>query len=56
MKIYKHKNGKKYIKLLQTKIKNNGVWEDCVIYMCLYWNKDKMIWVRFINDFNENFK
>lgn len=55
--IYRHiKTNKPYIKLKNTKIKINGIWETAIIYMCLYWNKDGMIWVRLENDFKQNFK
>lgn len=50
------KNNKKYLKLKHSKVKIEGVWQDVVIYFCLYWNKDGMIWVRTVKDFNENFK
>jgi hypothetical protein len=50
------KNKKYYIKLFNSKIKSNGVWKNCVIYLCLYFNKDNMIWVRYEEDFNKNFK
>jgi hypothetical protein len=57
MKIYRHyKNGKPYIKLLRTKVKIEGDWQEAVIYLCLYLNKDGMIWVRTVKDFEQSFK
>ena len=57
MKIYRHlKNKKPYLSLFKTQIKLDGNWSPCIIYMCLYWNKDGMIWVRKEEDFNQNFK
>jgi hypothetical protein len=50
------KNRKLYLKLFKSKIKRENVWENCVIYLCLYFNKDGMLWVRYTDDFNENFK
>ena len=55
--IYKHiRNNKPYLKLLNTKIKINGVWVKGVIYLCLYINKEGMIWVRTEEDFKKEFK
>lgn len=55
--IFRHiKTNKPYLKIKNTKIKINGVWENAIIYMCLYSNKDGMFWVRLENDFKENFK
>ncbi len=57
MRTYKHiKTGKKYIKLLSSKIKIDGIWKETIIYCCLYYNKDGMIWSRLKEDFNLNFK
>ncbi len=47
---------KPYIKLWSTKVKINGVWIPAVIYMCLYYNKDGIIWVMTKEDFENNFK
>lgn len=56
MKIYRNnKNKKPYLKLFKTKTKINGQWENSIVYLCLYLNKDGMIWVRTIEDFNKNF-
>lgn len=57
MQVVKHnKSGKKYLRLWNTKIKKDGVWLEGIIYLCLYYNKDGMIWVRFKDDFENNFK
>jgi hypothetical protein len=57
MKIYRHlKTNKPYLKVLKSKAKINGIWSPCIIYLCLYWNKDGMLWVRLEDDFNQNFK
>lgn len=57
MKIYKYKKtNKPYLKLCESNIKINGLWVKTIIYLCLYWNKDGMIWVRTKSDFFENFE
>jgi hypothetical protein len=57
MKIVRHlKSNKKYLKFCRTKIKIERVWQNAIIYICLYLNKDGMIWVRLEQDFNNNFK
>jgi hypothetical protein len=57
MKIYRHlNNGKPYLKLVKSKVKIEGEWKEAIIYLCLYLNKDGMIWVRTIEDFEHNFK
>ena len=56
MKIVSHKKGKKYLKLMNIKIKKDDQWLDGVLYLCLYFNRDGMLWVRFKDDFEKNFK
>ena len=54
--VYRHvRTDKPYLKLFESKIKIGGVWSPCVIYLCLYINKDGMIWVRESEDFKQNF-
>ena len=56
-RIYKHnRNGKSYFLIATARIKHDGEWIPCVIYMCLYRNPDGMFWVRHLHDFNTNFK
>jgi len=55
--IYRHKKNKKlYLVLLKTQTKLVGKWWPAIIYMCLYWNKDGMIWCRPEWNFNEDFE
>ena len=54
--IYRNrKNQKLYAKITRTKIKIADVWTDGVIYLCLYLNGDGMVWVRTVDNFNDNF-
>lgn len=53
--VYKFKD-KPYRIIEKSKIKLNGIWEDVIIYECLYDNPDGMHWVRLIEDFYTNFK
>lgn len=54
--IYRNrKNQKLYIRLTRTKIDINSVWVAGVIYMCLYFNKEGMIWTRTEDNFEEKF-
>ena len=56
MELIKHnKTNKTYLKLFTTKVKIGGLWVPAIIYVCLYWNKDGMIWVRTKKDFEQNF-
>lgn len=55
--VYRHlKTNKPYLRLLRSKVKINNIWTPCVVYMCLYLNKDGMVWVRLEDDFNKNFR
>ena len=54
-KIYEYKNNK-YRIFAETKVKINGIWEECIIYQTLYVNKDGWIWVRTKKEFFELFK
>ena len=54
-RIYEFK-GKQYNLLLETKIKIDDEWVDGIIYMCLYYNPDGMVWVRTKEEFFEKFK
>jgi len=48
--IYEYKN-KKYRIFSESKMKLDGVWEDCIIYQTLYHNPDGWIWVRTKEEF-----
>lgn len=54
-KIYEYKNNK-YRIFSESKVKINGVWEECIIYQTLYVNTDGWIWVRTKKEFFELFK
>lgn len=55
--IYRHKtNNKLYLRLLNLQIKLDGTWVDATLYMCLYYNRKGMLWVRVKEDFNNNFR
>jgi hypothetical protein len=55
--IYAHRGrGTKYLKLLSTKVRIGDNWIDAVLYVCLYWNKSGMFWVRTKTDFHDKFK
>jgi hypothetical protein len=55
IKIYYYKE-KPYKIFCNSKIKINNIWEDVVIYECLYENPDGKYWVRFNDDFYSLFK
>lgn len=58
MRIHRHnRNGKKYLSVKSTKIRieSTGEWVDGVIYICLYLNREGMVWVRTKQDFDLNF-
>lgn len=48
--------GKPYEILYESKIKLDGKWQDCIIYRCLYFNPDGLIWVRTKKEFFKLFK
>jgi hypothetical protein len=54
--IYRHQNNKPYLKLLSIKVKIDNEWVDAILYMCLYYNRAGMFWVRTKQDFNNKFK
>ena len=55
--MYRHiKTNKPYFILKRTKVKIDGIWKDAIVYVCLYFNKDGMVWVRLKEDFELNFK
>lgn len=53
--IYYYKD-KPYQLVHMTKIKLNGIWQEAVLYKCLYVNPNGMLWVRLKDDFFNNFK
>ena len=54
--IYRNKkNNKLYLKLLSLKTRMGPVWIDAILYICLYYNKDGMFWVRTAEDFDNSF-
>jgi hypothetical protein len=58
MKIYTHyRNKKKYLIIARPKIRiqSTGDWIPGVLYMCLYWNKEGMLWIRSEEDFKSHF-
>lgn len=58
MRIYKHyRNKKRYLILARPKVRieSTGEWVKGVLYLCLYWNKDGMVWVRTEKDFIDHF-
>jgi len=52
---YHYKN-KPYKIFTETKVKINGEWIDCTIYLTLYDNEDGWIWVRTTDEFTNLFK
>lgn len=55
MRIYYYKD-KPYEVLSDTSIKIGDEWIPGIIYICLYENKDGMVWVRTKEEFNKLFK
>lgn len=48
--------GKKYKKLVKSKIKLDGTWQDIVIYKSMYFHPDGKVWARLKEDFYKNFE
>lgn len=53
--IYRPQNNKLYLEVLSTKVKIDNEWVDAMLYMCLYYNRAGMFWVRTKQDFNNRF-
>ena len=54
-KIYQYK-GNKYRIFAESKMKVDGIWQDCIIYQSLYYNEDGWIWVRNRDEFFKLFE
>jgi len=54
-KIYQYK-GNKYRIFAESKMKIDGIWQDCIIYQSLYYNEDGWIWVRSRDEFFKLFE